>query len=300
MNGRYLHVIASGDWHGENPLAKSWRNGKAPIRTSPFWRIKSFSANSSEVLGLWMRERRRERNNMSSEVSASERIGRRLGGRLNRASSAIDRKSDDVYAHVAGALYRVFLTLATQATRAYFIFVIKLFVWSIVPLTTVIAILFQLALLSPILVIVCYVAIVIIIWTVLTRFIRSLRPPEEPEAEAPTGKPLVAVPVTGNRFFVSGKAIISALNSILTDFFKGQIKPLFTLGLLIRIVGLGGFLFLSYARELLGAPVADGLSWLKNDMYWLEYGVFDVIVAQPIINVVRFVIETANSFGFNF
>lgn len=238
---------------------------------------------------------------ITEEVSAGERIGKRFGSRLSRASSAIDKKSDDVYAHVAGALYRVFLTLTIQSARAYFIFVIKLFVWSIVPLTTIIAVLLQLAPLSPALIIVCYGAIAVILWTVATVFFNSLKPQEiEPQETLETTDDVIIAKPTRNKLFASIGSILSALTTMIRDLFKGRIKPLFTLGLLIRVLGLAIFLVLNYANNLFGQEIGESLRWLKNEIYWIEFGIFDTIVAQPFLNVANFIISTAASFGFYF
>lgn len=192
----------------------------------------------------------------------------------------------------------MFLTLTIQSARAYFIFVIKLFVWSIVPLTTIIAVLLQLAPLSPALIIVCYGAIAVIIWTVATVFLNSLKPQEveTPETAEATDDANIAKS-TRNKLFASIGSILSALTAMIQDLFKGRIKPLFTLGLLIRVLGLTIFLVLNYANDLFGQEFGESLRWLKNEIFWIEFDIFDAIVAQPLLNAAYFINHTAVSFG---
>jgi len=212
---------------------------------------------------------------------------------LERVSDAIDIKSDDVYSHVAGVLYRVFLTLTIQSTRAYFIFVIKLFVWSIVPLTTIVAILFSLAPKHPAFIIICYSAIALIAWTVVKMLSNSFSTEKQGlestnQVEVEGKKETKAQYKSKSKLFASINTIISTLSVLARDTLRGRIKPKYVLGVFLRVIGLVAFFVLGYLDQIIGEEHLEKYSWLKNGLYDAEYIVFDTIVAKPIMSVFSF------------
>lgn len=231
----------------------------------------------------------------ASGTTRQEKSYANLGERLSDLNSTINFGSADIYAHVAGALREVFITIAWQSVKAYYIFVIKLFMWAIVPLLTIVSILVELGKLSPSLFIICYSAIIVIIWTIIVFFWRKYNNTFHQSGEISRDSSSI---FENFQNWISIRKIFGAIKSMISDVISGNVMPSAFLGFSIRIFGLSAFFFISYP-EFLAERIEFSVEVYRNAIFRAEYFIYYYVVYEPIYNLFIFVQETLAMTGVN-